>query len=114
MPYWVPYWLWRLDEHYEHRETELKKTLPRRPSEYFRERCYVSVEADEHQGVWVASEIGDQSIVFSTDFPHEDSRYPHATGDIPESRLPRGDLPQNFVGQQREPYTDLIERDWGA
>ena len=74
----MPYWLWRLDEHYEHRETELKKTLPRRPSEYFRERCYVSVEADEHQGVWVASEIGDQSIVFSTDFPHEDSRYPHA------------------------------------
>lgn len=75
---WVPYWLWRLDEHYEHREPGIRKTLPKRPSEYFKEQCYVSVEADEHQGVWVASQIGDDNIVFSTDFPHEDSRYPHA------------------------------------
>ena len=75
---WVPYWLWRLDEHYEHRERHLKKDLPDRPSEYFKAQCYVAVEADEHQGVWVAGEIGDDNIVFSTDFPHEDSRFPNA------------------------------------
>ena len=85
---WVPYWLWRLDEHHEHRETELKKTLPKRPSEYFKAQCYVSVEADEHQGVWVATQIGDDNIVFSTDFPHEDSRYPHALDTFLELGFP--------------------------
>ncbi len=75
---WMPYWLWRLDEHYEHREKRVKDKLPRRPSEYFKDHCYVAVEADEHMGGWVAEQIGDDNIVFSTDFPHEDSRYPHA------------------------------------
>ena len=75
---WAPYWLWRLDEHYEHRERHVKKQLPKTPSEYFKAHCYVAVEADEHQGVWAATEIGDDNIVFSTDFPHEDSRWPNA------------------------------------
>ena len=75
---WVPYWLWRMDEHYEHREKRVKDKLPRKPSVYFKDHCYVAVEADEHMGPWVAEQIGDDNIVFSTDFPHEDSRYPHA------------------------------------
>lgn len=75
---WVPYWLWRMDEHYEHREKRVKNKLPRTPSEYFKEHCFVAVEADEHMGGWVAEQIGDDNIVFSTDFPHEDSRYPHS------------------------------------
>lgn len=75
---WVPYWLWRLDEHYEHREKAVKNVLPKRPSAYFREHCFVSVEAEESLGVAVADEIGDDNIVFSTDFPHEDSRFPNS------------------------------------
>ena len=75
---WVPYWLWRLDEHYEHRERHVKKALPKKPSEYFKAQCFVAVEADEEQGVWTATQIGDDNIVFSTDFPHEDSRFPNA------------------------------------
>ena len=74
----MPYWLWRLDEHYEHREKRVKHKLPRMPSEYFKDHCFVAVEADEHMGGWVAEQIGADNIVFSTDFPHEDSRYPHA------------------------------------
>ena len=75
---WVPYLLWRLDEHYEHREHRVKISLPKKPSVYFKDQCFVAVEADEHQGVWVTSEIGDDNLVFSTDFPHEDSRFPNA------------------------------------
>jgi predicted TIM-barrel fold metal-dependent hydrolase len=75
---WVPYLLWRLDEHYEHREHRVRNSLPKNPSAYFKAQCFVAVEADEHLGVWVASEIGDENLVFSTDFPHEDSRFPNA------------------------------------
>jgi len=75
---WVPYWLWRMDEHYEHRERYLKSRLPERPSEYWRRQCFASVEADEALARQVIESLGDANLVFSTDFPHEDSRFPHA------------------------------------
>ena len=37
---WLPFWLWRMDEHYEHRENDLRSNLPLTPTEYFRRhRC---------------------------------------------------------------------------
>ena len=74
---WVPYWLWRMNEHYELREKSVKAKLPRRPSEYFLGQCFVSIEADEE----VAGPVLDRmayNVVFSTDFPHPDSAYPSA------------------------------------
>ena len=47
---WIPYWLERLDEYFEvmgHHTPWLK----RRPSEIFREQCFVSMEADEVSGL---------------------------------------------------------------
>ena len=75
---WVPYWLWRMDEHYEIREKFVKKHMPEKPSTYFKRQCFVSIEADEHTACPVLEEIGDR-VVFSTDFPHSDSAYPKAT-----------------------------------
>ena len=77
---WVPYWLWRIDEHYEMREVLVpgfKERLPLKPSEYFRRQCYVCIEADETVSCEVISHIAD-NVVFSTDYPHLDSAYPHA------------------------------------
>jgi predicted TIM-barrel fold metal-dependent hydrolase len=76
---WLPFWLWRLDEHYETREHKLKKSLPLRPSEYFKRQCFAGVEADEDMARYVFDWMGDSYFVFSTDFPHHDCRYPHAT-----------------------------------
>jgi len=75
---WVPFLLWRLDEHYEvtFRRPDSKLTL--KPSEYFRRQCFVSVEADEEFVKQVIEAIGDDTIVFSTDWPHGDSKYPDA------------------------------------
>ena len=64
---------WRL-----FKATVAMESISKNPSEYFKDHCYVAVEADEYMGGWVAEQIGDDNIVFSTDFPHEDSRYPHA------------------------------------
>ena len=75
---WVPFLLWRLDEHYEvtFRRPESKLTM--KPSEYFKRQCFVSVEADEDFVKQVIDYMGDDTIVFSTDWPHGDSKYPHA------------------------------------
>jgi uncharacterized protein len=44
------------------------------PSEYFTRQCAVSVEPDEATVKQVIEFMGGRSIVFSTDYPHGDSK----------------------------------------
>ena len=75
---WVPYWLWRMDEHYEVREFALRARLPELPSTYFKRQCFVSIEADEEAACPILERIAD-NVVFSTDFPHSDCAWPNAS-----------------------------------
>ena len=45
---------------------------------YFHRHCYVAVEPGEALVARVIGELGDDAIVISTDWPHDDSGYPHA------------------------------------
>jgi predicted TIM-barrel fold metal-dependent hydrolase len=49
-----------------------------RPSEYFQRQCYVAADAEESFLAHVIDVLGDDRIVFSTDYPHPDSKFPHA------------------------------------
>jgi len=75
---WVPWWLWRLDEEHEKLGHADRHRLARRPSEYFHEHCFVAVEPDESGLDRLIEALGDESWVISTDWPHDDSGYPHA------------------------------------
>src|SRR5215831_16665416 len=75
---WVPFLLWRMDEHWEWLGDVYAKELTMAPSEYFKRQCFVSVECDEEPVKHVIDAIGDDRIVFSTDFPHSDSKFPQA------------------------------------
>ena len=75
---WAPWLLHRLDEHYEWTGGYEARSLSLKPSEYFRRNCFASVEADEETVVHYLDWFGDENLVFSTDFPHGDSQYPHA------------------------------------
>jgi len=79
---WLPFWLWRMDEHWEHRGAHVRAKLPLAPSEYFKRQCYASIEADEHVGRFAFEWPGDGNIVFSTDFPHPDSRFPNSVATL--------------------------------
>ena len=48
------------------------------PLEYFKRNCYVTTEPDEYLIYHAIEELGDERILFETDFPHPDSKYPHA------------------------------------
>jgi predicted TIM-barrel fold metal-dependent hydrolase len=76
---WVPWLVWRMDESYEMEGDLFMRELEMAPSEYFRRQCYVSVEPDEEPARYMVEEFGSDQLVFSTDYPHGDSRYPHAT-----------------------------------
>ena len=75
---WLPWWLWRMDEHYEWLGHLDAPELTMKPSEYFRRQCFISTDCDETPLRSVIQEFGDDCIVFSTDYPHGDSKYPRA------------------------------------
>jgi predicted TIM-barrel fold metal-dependent hydrolase len=75
---WAPWLLHRLDEHWEWVGHYEAPELTRKPSEYFRTNCFLAVEADEETVGDYVKWFGDDNLVFSTDYPHADSKYPHA------------------------------------
>ena len=75
---WAPWFLYRLDEHWEWTGWYEAPELTMPPSEYFKRNCWVSVEADEVTVPHFVETFGDEKLIFSTDYPHGDSKYPHA------------------------------------
>jgi uncharacterized protein len=75
---WVPWLLWRFGEHHEWTGREEHPDLKRKPVEYFKDQCFVSIECDEEPAALLAAWLGDDNIVFSTDYPHPDAKYPRA------------------------------------
>ena len=76
---WLPFWLHRMDEHYEWREPYGEMThLSMPPSEYFRRQGFCAVECDESFVTHVVDAIGDDNLVTTTDYPHGDSKYPQS------------------------------------
>jgi uncharacterized protein len=80
---WLPYWMWRLDEHAEPRlwrnqvvgEVE-DLSLP--PSDFVRRQCYVSIESDEDPGKYAVDTLGGSNMIWASDYPHLDSTFPGA------------------------------------
>ncbi|MGH7831495.1 MAG: amidohydrolase family protein [Candidatus Binatia bacterium] len=84
---WLPYWLWRMDEHYEKLPFQVP-WLKMKPSEYFRRQCYVSCEADEDNLGAIVQAVGEERVLFASDYPHWDSIFPGA----PDALLRRADI----------------------
>ena len=78
---WVPYYLWRMDEHYGLRRKVSPRSvmdrLPLYPSEYFKRQCYPSIEAEETVSCPVIEDLTER-IVFSTDYPHPECAFPNS------------------------------------
>jgi uncharacterized protein len=69
---WVPYYLFRLDEHYETRRGEIGLKVP--PSETFRKQCIVcSFEPEEALFAEAARWFKGKNIGATSDYPHWDS-----------------------------------------
>ncbi len=79
---WAPWLLWRLDEHWELGGHLEQPAMKMKPSEYFKRQCYVSVEADEDSAKGIEAFGLNDNIVFSTDFPHPDSKWPFAVESV--------------------------------
>ena len=72
---WVPFWLNRLEKYCEGRQSVFFDEHPLKlmPQEYFTRQCAVAADADEPSIKYVIDYIGDDNIVFNTDYPHPDA-----------------------------------------
>ncbi len=86
---WAPWFLYRLDEHWEWTGWYEAPELTMPPSEYFKRNCWVSVEADEVTVPHFVETFGDEKLIFSTDYPHGDSKYPHAVDTLRQAAAHR-------------------------
>lgn len=104
---WLPYWLWRLDElEYKNLAWEVKDNVKMKPSEYFRRQCFISIEPDEPYIPELIKYIGEDNILFGSDYPHID-HHPDVVEDIiklqeviPKKTLQKilWDNPRRFYG----------------
>ena len=91
---WLPYWLDRLDEHWELRGEHEMPHVSKRPTDVFREHeVYVSVEPEETLLPQVLEHIGDDHFLFASDVPHWDARFPENL----EFLESREDIPQESI-----------------
>ena len=99
---WAPWFLYRLDEHWEWTGWYEAPELTMPPSEYFKRNCWISVEADEVTVPHFVETFGDEKLIFSTDYPHGDSKYPHAVDAF--DKLPLSD----------ESKARIVSTNWSA
>ena len=77
---WLPHWMQRLDEH-AHSTASALPALKRLPGEYIRSgRYFQSIEIPEGDVLTnvVADFVGDDVLMFATDYPHGESWFPKA------------------------------------
>jgi len=78
---WVSFLLHRMDNAMEKGRFPTAGKL--KPSEYFQRQCWISTEHEKELPM-IIDLVGDDKIVFSTDYPHGDSDFPHAVEEFLE------------------------------
>jgi predicted TIM-barrel fold metal-dependent hydrolase len=97
---WAPYWMERMDDEYAKRGESEAPVLTKRPSDYVRGgNIYFSCEADEWLLPQAVRLVGENQIIYASDFPHWDHSFPGSVKEIQD----RGDLTE---GQKRKILAD--------
>ncbi|MFP6795043.1 MAG: amidohydrolase family protein [Pseudomonadales bacterium] len=73
---WLPYWLQRMEQHYDFSGRAEHPLLKKRPTEYFKSNFLVACRGDEMTLPAAVDLVGDDYITFNTDYPHPDGTWP--------------------------------------
>lgn len=80
---WIAHWMDRLDEFAESYGWQLRH-LSLRPSEYFLRQGFVSFDPGERTMGALTRFIGTDTMIWASDFPHSDARYPGVVDELGE------------------------------
>jgi len=85
---WVPFIMWRLDKEYNEMRREVP-FLEDRPSRYVRQMYFVTQPVEEPENprhlAATIDVIGDEHVLFASDWPHHDFDHPRQVFDLPLS-----------------------------
>jgi len=83
---WVPFMMWRLDKEYNEMRREVP-FLEDRPSRYVRQMYFATQPVEEPENprhlTATIDVIGDDHILFASDWPHHDFDHPRQVFDLP-------------------------------
>jgi predicted TIM-barrel fold metal-dependent hydrolase len=81
---WVPFFLERADRIYKRHKYWSRLELPMPPSEYFRRQIYATFIEDK-VGIRLRHLVGVENAMWSSDYPHSDTTWPHSVRYIEET-----------------------------
>jgi predicted TIM-barrel fold metal-dependent hydrolase len=104
---WIGYWLDRIDAVYSHTFIGRGVPLEHKPSDYFRERIWISCDPDERTIPALAERFGADRFLWASDFPHADHTPEYLT-DLEElaAAFPDGGR-QRFLGDNARELFDI-------
>jgi uncharacterized protein len=73
---WALFFLPRMDDHSHGRRQILGHSLRLKPSEYVRRQCVLSADPDEPGLAQVVDFLGEDALIWNTDYPHPDAPDP--------------------------------------
>lgn len=98
---WAPYWVRRLDEHIETR---------RRPNAMLASQCvqdgrlFFGCEPGEYHIPYVVRELGNECLLYSSDYPHGDSKWPYTVRLMKEVKGLSEDARSKILGLNAERF----------
>jgi uncharacterized protein len=81
---WIAHWMDRMDEFLESYGWATPP-LSLEPSEYFRRQCWVSFDPGERTPGALAPLVGGDRLIWASDFPHSDAKYPGVVDELREA-----------------------------
>lgn len=111
---WVPYWLDKLEENVETFRKELPNLttpinkLKMLPREYLQTgRLYFECDCDEETLPFVAELIGEDKILYASDYPHFDARFPDSVRAISERETLSESAKRKILGENAARFYKL-------
>jgi predicted TIM-barrel fold metal-dependent hydrolase len=80
---WIAHWMDRMDEFLDSYAWAAAK-LSLKPSEYFRRQCVISFDPGERSAPAMAKLAGAENLIWASDFPHSDAKYPGVVDELRE------------------------------
>lgn len=93
---WLPYWLQRMEQHYDFSGRAEHGQLQMSPTSYFRRNFYVACRGDETTLPSVVDLVGDDRLLFHTDYPHSDATWPGGLEALEAQPIPPESLRRIF------------------
>jgi len=81
---WIPFMLEAIDYEWEETDSQSEIALQMRPSDYFRRQVYGCFWFEKTAPKTLVESIGEDNLLFETDFPHPTCLYPDVKGYLEE------------------------------